>query len=295
MTPNHAAALTYCGYGVRIIPVREANSSAGPAKAPYVPGGFRSATAERRQIDRWRATFPSAAYGLPCRMNGIIAIDADRHGAGDGVTEVLALFERFGVEPSAGPVVITPRDGRHFIYRRPDGLGETRGKIGSAVDVRDNAYVVAAGSVMATGGCYALAAGTVSQLAAAIASGSLPLLPQALCDLIAKPAPPPRRHKEHVPSPLPGAISARCEVDPRPRLAGLVRAVASAPPGQRNATLHWAACRAGELVGAGVLPLHVAFAALVEAGFIIGLTERETVATIRSGMSASPPGQPHGR
>lgn len=289
MIHNRSAAETYSTFGVRIFPAREAGSPAGPAKAPYVSGGFKSATADAQQVGRWWGDWPCAAIGLPCRANGIIVLDADRHGSGDGVAEALAIFERCGVDPSAAPVIATPRDGRHFIFRRPEGLGETRGKIAPSIDVRDNAYVIAAGSVMATGGRYALNAGTVPQLSAAVAAHTLPALPQPLCELIAKSVTPPRVAPAHSPT-LPQPIfCGQHDSGLRPRLAGLIRAVATASPGHRNATLHWAACRAGELIHAGVLPSGVAVVALVEAGLMAGLPHREAIATVRSGISTSLP------
>ncbi|MDP3659222.1 MAG: bifunctional DNA primase/polymerase [Phenylobacterium sp.] len=295
--PGSAAELasTYRSYGVCIIPVREADGAGGQAKSPYVQGGFKNATTDAEQVGRWWWAWPSAAIGLPCRANGIIVLDADRHGSGDGVAEALAIFERCGVDPNAGPVVVTPRDGRHFIFRRPESLGATNGKVAPAIDVRDNAYVIAAGSVMATGRPYALHVGTVPQLATAIATHSLPALPQALCDLIAKPVSSARVQSARSSVERQPVSGGQNDTDPRPRLAGLIRAVATARPGHRNATLHWAACRAGELVSAGLLPSAIAVAALVEAGLMAGLGERETAATVRSGISTAARGSGHGR
>ncbi len=72
------------------------------------------------------------------------------------------------------------------------------------------------------------------------------------------------------------------------RLAGLRRTVASAQQGQRNTTLHWAACRAGEMVAEGVMgDPWVAAEALAEAAGAAGLDAREIAATIRSGFQSS--------
>jgi hypothetical protein len=65
------------------------------------------------------------------------------------------------------------------------------------------------------------------------------------------------------------------------RLAGLVRTVEAAQPGQRNDALYWAACRAAELNGAD----HGAVTkALVAAALTAGLPEREARRTIASAL-----------
>jgi len=69
------------------------------------------------------------------------------------------------------------------------------------------------------------------------------------------------------------------------RLSALVRKVVSAQPGQRNATLFWAACRVGELVRLGVISDEGALALLAEAGMQAGLHRQETYATARSGVA----------
>jgi len=65
------------------------------------------------------------------------------------------------------------------------------------------------------------------------------------------------------------------------RLAGLVRTVKAAQPGQRNDVLYWAACRAAELDGADRAAVT---RALVAAALTAGLDEREARRTIASAM-----------
>jgi hypothetical protein len=64
------------------------------------------------------------------------------------------------------------------------------------------------------------------------------------------------------------------------------RAILDAPPGQRNATLNQQAFIAGGLVGAGVIPEHLAVVTLYNAGRYAGLDDSETKGTIRSGFNA---------
>ncbi len=70
------------------------------------------------------------------------------------------------------------------------------------------------------------------------------------------------------------------------RLAGLIRAVGSAPDGQRHPTLFWAACRAGELVAEGAISPGAAAAALVQGAMDGGGRDRRRAeATARDGIA----------
>ncbi len=70
------------------------------------------------------------------------------------------------------------------------------------------------------------------------------------------------------------------------RLAGLIRAVGSAPDGQRHTTLFWAACRAGELVAEGAIGPGAAAAALVQGAMDGGGRDRRRAeATARDGIA----------
>jgi hypothetical protein len=71
----------------------------------------------------------------------------------------------------------------------------------------------------------------------------------------------------------------------RAALEGEVARVMEALPGTRNDTLNTAAFALGQLVGAGALP-ESATEALRDAGLAIGLSERETDLTLRSGLEA---------
>jgi hypothetical protein len=90
-------------------------------------------------------------------------------------------------------------------------------------------------------------------------------------------------------------IDARKPVRSRPRamrvrvgnarsLAGLVRLVAGAHEGDRNNLAFWAACRAGEMVAAGLLDAETAEAVIADAAIRSGLTAHEAERTARSGV-----------
>jgi hypothetical protein len=65
---------------------------------------------------------------------------------------------------------------------------------------------------------------------------------------------------------------------------GLVRLVAGAREGERNNLAFWAACRAGEMVSAGLLTTEAAEATIAEAAMRAGLPPIEAEVTARSGV-----------
>ena len=105
---RHFNRLTACFLvigGLKIFPCREAGLS---AKAPYTKGGFKDATNESARVSAWSSQFPNAIWGLRCAMNGVLVLDADRHGKGDGVDNLMRLFERHQFDCNRVPMVATP-------------------------------------------------------------------------------------------------------------------------------------------------------------------------------------------
>lgn len=267
---NGNLARIYAASGVPVFPCREAGER---AKSPYVANGFHQANTHPDLLKHWATMYRGALYGLPCAPNDLFVLDADRHGHGDGVANAMAIFTRTGFDWQSIPVVQTPGDGLHFIFQRPAGLPKTKGKIAEAVDVRDNGYIIAPGNALPDGRRYHLVNGTIEQLAAAIASRSLPIMPEWLIAAALQPyrAPAPRK------SPANDEVTTN-------QLRGLVQAVIGAPSGNRNRVLFWAACRLGGFVSQGVLGGDAAMALLVEAGQQAGLGQGEAHATAISGL-----------
>lgn len=264
----------YGRYGVRVFPC----FGVGPSlKAPMIAGGFRNASADRKNITAWGTLWRQGAVpGLPCQLNGLIIIDADRHGDGvNGVAALRGIFDEIGFNRFSVPIVATPNNGEHYYFRRPEGLGPVAAKLAPGIDVRDNGYVIAAGAVFMDKRKYRLRSGTPNLLAEAIQARTLPELPAAIVERLIKPA-----HKHgpifFAPRPSPGETMRRLE--------GIAQAVATATPGERNKMLHWGACRCGEMVRDGCLGQQQAFVLLMEIAQILGLPQREASATIQSGL-----------
>jgi hypothetical protein len=108
-----------------------------------------------------------------------------------------------------------------------------------------------------------------------------------LCD-----APPAEWPSWLLPPPRPASAASYAPQDARPphhveaSLAGLVRNVATAGAGQRNARLHWSACRAAEMTSRGEIARRHAEAVLIEAASRCGLDHREAATTIASAYRA---------
>ena len=267
---NINLARRYAAAGVPIFPCREFGER---TKSPYTVNGFHQASADSAVLKYWASAHPGALYGLPCGPNAIFALDADRHGNGDGVATIRALFAQQAFDGRSVPMVQTPRDGLHFIFQKPSGLAKTKSKIAEAVDVRDNGYIIAPGNVLPDGRCYVLASGTIERLASAIANRTLPQMPQWLIAAALQ------LHRAPTLFDKPFKSSA-----PETQLRGLVNAVIGAPTGNRNKMLFWVACRVGGLMRDGAVGEEFALALLLAAGQKTGLGEHEVRATAMSGL-----------
>lgn len=268
-------AAVYAAAGVSIFPCHENDYARGKVKSPYTRNGYHDASTDACRLQIWDEAYPTALYGIPCAPNGLIVLDADRHGNGDGVESIFALFAIHGADLNSYPCVQTPSGGGlHVLFRRPAELGKTRGTLTAAIDIRDNAYIIAPGSVLPDGRQYQLLNGTIWELAEAIGKRTLPILPNWLAALIVQPA-------------LQARTQVQTPTNPdtlKKQIGGLVRAVVCAREGNRNRALFWASCRVSALVAQNVINEGAALALLIEAGRQAGLTNSEAVTTARSGL-----------
>src|SRR5262245_18165771 len=128
---NLSAALALAAAGIRVFP-------AGVNRVPLFAGWKELATNDAGVIREWWARAPHALPAVPCGTNGLIVIDADRHGGPDGVANFKALLGEHGGLPAHVPVARTPRGGFHVYFKQPNGepLGNGRGELPPGVDVR---------------------------------------------------------------------------------------------------------------------------------------------------------------
>ncbi len=162
---------------------------------------------------------------------------------------------------------VTTGKGRHVYFRQPPGvlLGNGTGALaGRGMDVRGNGgFVVGPGSVHHTGVRY-----TPVDVAAPVVPA-----PDWLADALITPPATAQGHPGMGPHGSPDA-----------RLRGLVATVLDAQVGERNNLLHWASCRAAEMIAAGQLDRDTAVDVLARAGEAVGLGPGEVQATIASAL-----------
>lgn len=123
----------------------------GWAVFPIVPGGrtpltehgFKDASKDPEQVNRWIDSYPDANIGVACgAVSHVIVLDVDRKNGVDGVISA-AEFEL----PET-LVVKTPSGGFHLIYELPEGVIIPRKiKVRPGLDILgEGGYFIAAGS-----------------------------------------------------------------------------------------------------------------------------------------------------
>jgi len=108
-------------------------------------------------IRRWWEKAPQANIGLNCGKSGLIAIDLDKHGEQDGLTQWETLTQRYGLNPMTA-ISLTGGGGRHLLFRIPQDckIKNSAGKLAPGIDVRGaGGYVVLPPSIHPNGKPYA--------------------------------------------------------------------------------------------------------------------------------------------
>lgn len=258
------AALAYAAHGWLVFPLH--------GQVPWIKRedggqGFKDATRDRDQIIRWWTSWPTANVGIRTgQASGLAVLDVDTEAPADRCHPALAEVEaERGLLP--GTVMEhTGRGGLHLLYRWAAGLKIGSNVWGKGLDLRgEGGYICAAPSISSkTGRRYEWIGGCWD-------------------------APLPRWPTRQLPIPASEEPVRRSVAISRPPagtpLAGLVNAVLAAEPGKRNHMLNWAAFRAGEHVMAGRMDYDEVCSALLDAGQDVGLTDREIVGTVRSGLA----------
>src|SRR5262245_23781263 len=148
------------------------------AKKPLTLHGLLDATTDAEQIERWTNQYKGCNWAV--RTNGLLVVDIDP--TPEGVAPWLADDPDKLLELAAGPMAITPRQGRHYWLRQPPGaeLGCTQSELASGVDTRANGGYVLVPPSSVDGKAYRW----ISELDTS--HDQLPLPPQWLLDQLAK-------------------------------------------------------------------------------------------------------------
>lgn len=245
-------------------------------------------------------------YGVATGPSGLVVIDLDvlkprqelpeewrLPGIGDGLDVLRALAERAGEQVPATYTVMTPRGGFQLYFLAIPGreISINAGKIGPLIDHRGRGgYVIGAGSRLGER-AYDYPVRLVRGGRYVVLDNRDPVpLPGWIADL-AVAAPPARtrpvreRNRGARPAGTRAAVShGKVRGAARAQMLGLLASVVGAEEGKRNALLHWAACRAGEMAAGGLVDEDTATVALAEAGRRAGLGENEIFSTIESGI-----------
>lgn len=143
VTPGEllTAALRYAEMGYRVFPCWPGS------KKPVTEHGFRDASTDAAQIEEWWSKHPRANIGIAAEGMLVVDIDgANNPWPGDP--------ERAADLAGAGAVALTPRGGRHYLFRRlaDKNWKCSTGKIAKGVDIRtDGGYIVVAPSELKEG------------------------------------------------------------------------------------------------------------------------------------------------
>ncbi|MBL1216602.1 MAG: hypothetical protein D8M59_03820 [Planctomycetes bacterium] len=132
------AAMRYADVGHPVFPCRSG------AKKPITEHGLLDASTDKAQIAEWWGQHPDANIAI--RTDGLIVIDVD----GPDNSWLLDDVDK-QQELANAPTSITPRGGRHHIFRAPNGrtYRNSASKVAPHVDVRaDGGYIVAPPSVV---------------------------------------------------------------------------------------------------------------------------------------------------
>jgi hypothetical protein len=264
-----SSPLKYARAGVPIFPVQVYRDGDRWRKRPHVEKWALLATTSTKQIEAWWAKWPLALVGVPLERVGLVVVDCDRHGNGqDGVAALAAI------DLPPHQAVVTISNGEHHFLRQPaprirwlrwaggEILGDGRFVVGYAVEP----FVAA---------CPVLSSDLLGRLPGLREGGTQK---HTMRPSISKPRPDPTPTQ---------SVALRSKY--------LLRKVEQATPpsngqpGERNATLHWASCRHGNMIGEGSFKSReVAEHLLIEAAKVCGIWqddgEEQCLATIRSGI-----------
>lgn len=283
------AALTYAGYGWRVLPLWWPGAAGACAcgrpdcdsigKHPIhrlVPRGLHDATSRLDTVSRWWQSMPNANVGIRTGADsGLVVLDIDGLPGRQALRALVAVHGHFEARWAR-----TGSGGWHAYLCHPGTtVPSSAGRVGDRLDVRgEGGYVVAPPSMHRSGRFYRWI--VRPEGAAPPVGDDLPALPGWLLEL----ALPGTSHRS------PPSELRLCTSDGSAYAAAAVEQeaheVAWAPAGRRNHRLNRAAFRLGQLIGDGLLDEEAAITALVDAGLAAGPGEHKIRSTVLRGITA---------
>jgi hypothetical protein len=189
---NAECAARLAAAGLFVFPVKAAT------RRPMFQGWRQRSSNDATVVAQWWQQYPNALPALDLAKCGLMALDGDRHGQGDGVAALRDLVrQQPGFDPRRVPTVRTPRDGVHLYFKQGSPpFGNHRGSLPAGVDAKGaGGFVLAPGAKLPDGRGYHGVAGQ-PELADAVLAGNLPELPPGIAGLIRSAHGRPRRRRE---------------------------------------------------------------------------------------------------
>jgi hypothetical protein len=222
-------------------------------KRPFTDHGFKDASADPAQIERWWDRWPHALVGVPTGQYFVV-IDID--------LQHLEAQEWYAQAETRLPSTRTHRTrsgGLHLLFRPDNRVRCTVGKIAKGVDTRGaGGYII-----------WWPEEGHPVQ--------HLQILERVPDWFIKALNPDPEPSRRHIPR-----YDQHDQADIDVRLRGILQSVARAHEGSRNNLVFWAACRLAELIKENALQAEEAIAVLIVAAGRAGLSAKEAERTARS-------------
>ena len=181
---NLAVALAMAAAGLPIFPAKVTFNEKKQKweKEPHVKGWQQEATTDEQKLRDWWGEWPDAVPAIELGRAGLIMIDTDRHGRGDGVANFAELVAQHVPLPEH-PIAKTAGDGEHHYFRQWNGetFGNSEGALrGKDINVRGaGGCAIAPGARRPDGKRWAPAG-----LTAAYHENKIPLLPDWIAAMI---------------------------------------------------------------------------------------------------------------
>lgn len=231
------------------------------SEAPWTYRWSEVATNHIPTIVQWWNQCPTYNIGIAAKPSGLIVIDCDvKSGQYDGWIEWVDIAQQYDAAWYDKPtfLVRTGGGGAHIYYRFPPHVQASQSGLSTHVDIRSNG---------GEKGGYVLGAGSITTKGAYAVEDDDPIAdcPTWLVELARER---PRMRVEQPRFAQPGSVS----------FAGLQTGLATSPEGGRNAYLLWSA---RSMVEDGATEQQI-IDTLLDSALTAGLSEQETIATIRS-------------
>lgn len=147
----YLAAQEYIAAGIFLLPLMPDQKSL-PYQKEY---GINYGSASRKPeiIEKWfhpmSGIFAGWNIGIATgRKDGVFAVDVDMHGDENGFENLAALEDEFEPLPN-GPVQLTPRGGKHFLFLWQENAASSTSKIAEAIDTRGGTEKASKGHIVA--------------------------------------------------------------------------------------------------------------------------------------------------